>query len=72
VRVVYDFARAERDFYSTGFIEDAGALTVLVLRELKLAHSQLGEWVRRYQKRTLAGEIPMRQAVADFLQGLNS
>lgn len=70
VRVDYDFGQAEKDFYTTGFIEDAGPLATLVLRELKLAHSQLGEWVSRYQKRTLAGEIPMRQAVAEFLESL--
>jgi predicted phosphodiesterase len=71
VRVEYDLELAERDFYTTGFIENAGPLTVLVLRELKLAHSQLGEWVHRYQKRTLAGEIPMRQAVAEFLENMS-
>jgi putative phosphoesterase len=70
VRVDYDFGQAEQDFYTTGFIEDAGPLATLVLRELKLAHSQLGEWVSRYQKRTLTGEIPMRQAVAEFLESL--
>ncbi len=70
VRVDYDIARAERDFIMTGFVDDAGPLAVLVLRELKQARSQLGEWVSRYQKRTLAGEIPMRQAVAEFLESM--
>jgi predicted phosphodiesterase len=68
VRVDYDFARAERDFYTTGFIEQAGPLAILVLRELQLAHSQLGEWVNLYQRRALAGEISMHQSVAEFLQ----
>lgn len=68
VRVDYDFAQAERNFYTTGFLEDAGPLAVLVLRELKLAHSQLGDWVKRYQSRALAGEISMRQSVAEFLK----
>jgi predicted phosphodiesterase len=67
VRVDYDLAQAERDFSTTGFLENAGPLAVLVLRELRLAHSQLGEWARLYQKRTLAGEITMRNAVAEFL-----
>jgi predicted phosphodiesterase len=68
VRVDYDFARAERDFSITGFLEQAGPLAALVLRELQRAHSQLGEWVSLYQKRALAGEISMRQSVAEFLQ----
>ena len=68
VRIDYDFAQAERDFYSTGFMENAGHLAVLVMRELQLAHSQLGDWATLYQRRTLAGEISMRQSVAEFLQ----
>ena len=68
VRVDYDFALAERDFYTTGFMENAGPLAVLVLRELQLAHSQLGNWANLYQRRTLAGEISMHQSVAEFLQ----
>ena len=68
VRVDYDFAQAERDFYTTGFIENAGSLAALVLRELKLAHAQLGDWANRYQSRALAGEISMRQSVAEFIQ----
>lgn len=68
VRVDYDFALAERDFYTTGFLSNAGPLAALVLRELKLAHSQLGDWVSLYQRSTLAGEITMRQAVAEFLK----
>jgi hypothetical protein len=66
--VDYDFAQVERDYYSTGFLDNAGSLAILVLRELKLAHSQLGEWVSLYQRRALAGEITMRQAVAEFLK----
>jgi len=68
VRVDYDFAQAERDFYTTGFMENAGPLAALVMRELKLAHAQLGDWVNRYQSRALTGEISMRQAVAEFIK----
>jgi predicted phosphodiesterase len=68
VRVDYDFAQAERDYYSTGFLDNAGCLAILVLRELTLAHSQLGEWVSLYRKRALAGDITMQQAVAEFLE----
>jgi predicted phosphodiesterase len=68
VRVDYDLALAERDFYTTGFMENAGPLAALVLRELQLAYSQLGNWVSLYQRRALAGEISMRQSVAEFLK----
>jgi predicted phosphodiesterase len=68
VRVDYDFAQAEHDFYTTGFLENAGHLALLVLRELKLARSQLGDWANLYQSRTLAGEISMHQAVTEFIK----
>lgn len=70
IRVDYDFARAERDFYTSGFMEDAGPLAGLVLRELRQARSFLGGWVSRYRQRTLAGEITMDQSIAEFLDSL--
>jgi predicted phosphodiesterase len=68
IRVEYDFALAEHDFHATGFLENAGPLAELVLRELQMAHSQLGEWVNLYQRRAMAGEISVRQSVAEFLK----
>jgi putative phosphoesterase len=67
VRVPYDIAQAERDFFTTSFLNEAGPLVRLVLRELKLARAQLGGWVDRYQQRALAGDISMRQSVDEYL-----
>jgi predicted phosphodiesterase len=68
VRIDYDLPQAERDFFTTGFMEHAGPLAVLVLRELRQARAQLGQWVSEYQKSALAGEISTQQSVAEFLQ----
>jgi predicted phosphodiesterase len=70
VRVDYDFARAEQDFYTSGFLEQAGPLAELVLRELREARSFLGGWVNRYRQRTLEGELTMDQSIAEFLQSI--
>lgn len=67
VRVPYDLMAAERDFYSTGYLEDGGALTRLVLRELRQARSQLYQWSTQYQKHTLSGRISVKRSVREFL-----
>jgi len=70
-RVAYDLAQAERDFYETGFFQEAGPLVRLVQFELRQARPMLGGWVNRYQSRALAGKIGMEESVVEFLS-LNS
>jgi diadenosine tetraphosphatase ApaH/serine/threonine PP2A family protein phosphatase len=67
VRLPYDLARAERDFYESGYLEEAGPLVQLVQIELRQAHSQLGHWADRYQARALNGEITMEDSVRQYL-----
>jgi len=66
-RLGYDRRQAERDFEETGFIEEASAFAQLVLVELRVARSQIFEWMRRYEARVLAGEITMQESVEEFL-----
>jgi predicted phosphodiesterase len=67
VRVRYDIQQAERDFFTTGYLDEAGPLARLVLVELRQARSQLYQWAVYYQERVLAGELSMDQAVKEFL-----
>jgi predicted phosphodiesterase len=67
IRVEYDLSAAERDFYESGFINEAGPLAQLVLIELRQACSQLFQWASQYQEMAMAGEISMQDAVQDFL-----
>jgi hypothetical protein len=67
IRLDYDLIAAENDFYLTGYIEDAGPLTKLVLIELKYACSQLYNWSRLYQQQALNGEISMQWSVEEYL-----
>jgi len=71
VRVDYDRKAAEDDFYSSGFIPEGGALTDLILAELKLGWPQLGKWFMRYEQHVLAGEITPEKAVEEFLLNPN-
>lgn len=67
IRVEYDRKAAEDDFYSSGFIPEGGALTDLILTELRLGWPQLGKWFTRYEGAVLEGEISPEKAVAEFL-----
>lgn len=67
VRLAYDRARAERDFFSSGFIEEGGALTRLMLEELRHARVFVGPWNEHYLQAVLDGEISVTKAVQQFL-----
>ena len=67
VRVNYDISKAEKDFKTTGYIEDAGPLAKLVLIELLEARSMLYHWVIEFQKPVLNGDINMEDSVKQFL-----
>lgn len=66
-RVDYDRAQAERDYYTTGYLENGGPLTQLVLTELQTASSLLYYWAVRFQDKALAGEVSMNETVAAVL-----
>lgn len=73
IRLNYDLKTAERDFYTTGYLEQAGPLAELVLIELRYACSQLHNWSRLYQERVSIGDMSMRRSVKNHLrlQGLS-
>jgi predicted phosphodiesterase len=67
VRIQYDFQQAEDDFFTSGYLEEAGPLAFLVLLELRQARSYLYQWAHYYQQQVLAGDISMEQSVKDYL-----
>ncbi len=67
VRVDYDRQQAERDFVESGILENGGPLARLMRVELRLARSQIAEWVRAYQEQVMAGELSVDESVTRFL-----
>jgi predicted phosphodiesterase len=67
IRIDYDIQAASRDFYTSGYIDEAGPLSLVVIEELKQARSLLYHWAYKYQKPALKGEITMQQSVDEFL-----
>ena len=70
LRLEYDIGKAKEDFIQSGYIEEAGPLTKLVLVELETATSQLYNWSVKYQKSALSGKISMQESVNRHLQSL--
>lgn len=66
-RLDYDRAAAEAAFRDTGFLDEAGPLTWLMLRELQTARSLINHWLTAYEADCLAGRIGVMAAVERFL-----
>jgi len=69
VRLDYDRAQAEHDFFTTGFYDEGGALVKLMVNELRTAQSQIGEWTVAYQPRVVREEMEIEDSVEKFLEG---
>jgi putative phosphoesterase len=67
VRLDYDLAAAEQDFFQSGYYPQAGPLVELVLIELRTASSQLYHWSIRFQQQAFEGEISMQESVRRYL-----
>lgn len=67
MRLDYDHARAQRDFHTSGFLEEGGPLTRLMLEELRHARVFVGPWNERYLQAVQAGTIDVASAVRQFL-----
>jgi predicted phosphodiesterase len=68
VRVAYDRNRTLADFRETGFLQEAGPMTWLVLIELLYARSQLFAWMRDYYEPVLTGETTVEATVREQLE----
>jgi len=67
-RVAYDWARTLADFRTSGFLQEAGPMTWLVLIEFLHARSQLFAWMRDFYEPVLAGETTVEATVREQLE----
>jgi putative phosphoesterase len=70
IRLAYDKARNERDFFESGFMADSGPLAPLVFDELRTARSRIYRWVVQYEAQVLAGDLTAEAAVRHYLANL--
>jgi predicted phosphodiesterase len=68
VRVAYDRERAIADYERSGFLEEGGALTRVILREFIEARVHVGRWRKKYLDVIKAGEITVVESVERYLK----
>jgi hypothetical protein len=68
VRVPYDRARAEREFESSGFLDEGGPLARIVYLEWQRAELLMSGWRRSYQEPVLRGELTLEASVQRYLR----
>jgi predicted phosphodiesterase len=71
IRIEYDRAQTERDYYETGYLDDGGPLIRIVQFELATARSLLYSWSEKYQEPASAGIISVEESVQEFLSGID-
>lgn len=68
VRFWYDVTKIEQDYVSTGFLQEGGALTQLMLVELRKARGLMFRWGSRHYENVIAGTISIEESVIDILK----
>jgi len=66
-RVSYDQKQTERDFHTTGFLNEVGTAAWMTLVELRSATDAKTRWSHLYRQRILAGELSVAQSILEFL-----
>lgn len=66
-RVAYDRAQAERDFYDSGFMAEAGPEAELSLVQFQLMRDVRTLWAATYRERILSGALSVAEAVRLWL-----
>lgn len=67
IRMPYDVARAEQDFYTSGYLTESGIVSWLIYHEWRTAKMILPSWIATYQEDVLQGEIELETAVRRYL-----
>jgi hypothetical protein len=68
-RVDYDRAEAERDFFSSGFMDQAGPEAELSLVQFRMMRDVRTLWAANDRNRVLAGELSLAESVRLWLEG---
>lgn len=68
VRVAYDRAAAERDFFTSGFLAEAGPEAEMALVEFRAARDARTRWRAIYGERVRNGQLTLAETIRRFLQ----
>lgn len=68
MRVAYDRAAAERDYFTSGFIDGVGPEAELSLVQFRMAADVRTRWSANYRERILAGDISVAESIRVWLE----
>lgn len=71
VRLTYDRERAGRDFFDSGFMDQAGPLAHIIHHEWRLARLLMPSWHLRFGEAVKRGDIGLGRAVGEFLASVD-
>jgi predicted phosphodiesterase len=72
IRLDYDTARTEEQFYTSEFIPGAGPLAEIMLLEFRQARSHIHIWLAHYEPLVSVGEMTMAESVWRYINSLPS
>ncbi|MBE2220743.1 MAG: metallophosphoesterase family protein [Anaerolineae bacterium] len=67
IRLNYDMAATERDFYQSGFLDETGPIAHLMFHEWKTGQVILPDWRENYLQAVLDGDIGLETSVIKTL-----
>jgi len=68
IRLDYDRLQAEQDFERSGFLDNGGHLTRLMLMELRYSRGLIGLWLRDYEAAVINGDITLEHSIEIHLE----
>jgi hypothetical protein len=68
IRLDYDRPKTEQDYEQSGFMEEGGPITKLMLMELRHARGFIGSWLRDYEAAVVNGEITLEKSIDRHLE----
>jgi hypothetical protein len=63
IRLDYDRPKAEQDFEQSGFMDEGGPITKLMLMELRHARGFIGSWLRDYETAVINGDVTLERSI---------
>ncbi len=67
MRLTYDRAQTERDFYESGFLAGAGDLSSIMLVEFRQARPYIYRWSTWYEEAVLSNQVSLADSVRAYL-----
>jgi predicted phosphodiesterase len=65
-RLTYDWAAAERDFHTTGFLHQAGLAADLIFEELCTGRSRLFRWITTFEEQVKSGTCSVADSIVQY------